>query len=353
MAQARLSLIRRKLLRWYDKNRRDLPWRVTRDPYAIWIAETMLQQTQVNTVLPYYERFLRALPTIHALHRAPLQKILALWSGLGYYRRAENLKKAARQIVSSHGGEIPKNYGALRSLPGIGDYTAGALMSIAFNQPFPALDGNARRVLKRVFGIGSEKELQTVAARLVSRSRPGYFNQGLMELGATVCRSRIPDCGHCPIASTCAGRSSRSDRSKKAPASTRIKNVDWPLAIIGNNHKILLRRRTKNGILAGLWEIPGGERRNRETRHATLQRHLQGLDTALKYEGLIGQFRHTITNRRISSFVFLFSILPGAKLKLPERNWRWFTSSSLALHPASAMAHKAIRLLADYEKSSD
>jgi len=352
MVQSRLSLVRRKLLRWYDKNRRDLPWRVTRDPYAIWIAETMLQQTQVKTVLRYYERFLRALPTIDALHRAPLRKILALWSGLGYYQRAENLKKAAQEIVSRHGGEIPKSYDTLRSLPGIGDYTAGALMSIAFNQPFPALDGNARRVLKRIFGTAKENDLREVATRLVSRSpRPGYFNQALMELGATICTAQSPRCEHCPVAPNCAGRLSASYRPMRAPAKTRgIKNVDWPLAIICNNRKILLRRRTTDGILAGLWEIPGGERRARETGRATLHRHLHGLNGALKLKGVIGKFRHSITNRRISSSVFLFSVLPGAKLQLPSRSWRWFAPATLTAHPAAAMTHKAIRILATHEK---
>src|SRR5919108_5834390 len=156
-----------------------------------------------------------------------------------------------------------------------------------------------------------------------------------------------PDCGHCPIAQYCAGRLSRFDRSKKRSKTTQgIKNVDWPLAlIIGNNHKILLRRRTTHGILAGLWELPGSERRIRETRRATLERNLKGLDGALKYEGMTGQFRHTITNRKINSSVFLFSILPGTKVKLPDRNWRWFTPSSLSAHPIAAMTHKAIRLV--------
>ena len=151
MALKNPSAIRRKLLRWYDKHRRDLPWRRTHDPYAIWIAETMLQQTQVATVAPYYESFLRELPNVHALDRAPLRKVLALWSGLGYYRRAENLKKSAREIVRKYGGHLPDSYDALLALPGVGDYTAGALMSIAFQRSYPAIDGNAHRVLYRLF----------------------------------------------------------------------------------------------------------------------------------------------------------------------------------------------------------
>ena len=179
MALKNLSVIRRKLLRWYDQHRRDLPWRRTRDPYAIWIAETMLQQTQVATVAPYYERFLRELPTVHALDRAPLSRVLALWSGLGYYRRAENLKKSAREIVRKYGGHLPDNYDALLALPGVGDYTAGALMSIAFQKSYPAIDGNAHRVLHRLFTPKNDRELRqaATAARTALTSRlfqPGF-----------------------------------------------------------------------------------------------------------------------------------------------------------------------------------
>src|SRR5262245_4930701 len=187
MAPKNLSAIRRKLLRWYDKHRRDLPWRRTSDPYAIWIVETMLQQTQVTTVTPYYERFLRALPNVRALNRAPLNKVLALWSKLNYYRRTENLKKSAREILRKYGGHFPDDYDALLALPGVGDYTAGALLSIAFQKSFPAIDGNARRVLHRLFVPRNDRQLRQAAVTLVPRSRPGYFNQGLMELSATIC----------------------------------------------------------------------------------------------------------------------------------------------------------------------
>ncbi|HEY2918304.1 MAG TPA: A/G-specific adenine glycosylase, partial [Candidatus Binatia bacterium] len=187
MAAKNLAPIRRRLLRWYDRNKRDLPWRKTRDPYAIWVAETMLQQTQVKTVIPYYERFLKAFPTVEALARAPQQRVLRMWSGLGYYRRAENLKQVARQLVRRCDGKIPRNHDALRALPGVGDYTAGAVLSIAYQQRFPALDGNTRRVLNRLFNLTDNTALHIRALQLVPRSRPGDFNQALMELGATLC----------------------------------------------------------------------------------------------------------------------------------------------------------------------
>ncbi|HLN87985.1 MAG TPA: A/G-specific adenine glycosylase, partial [Candidatus Limnocylindrales bacterium] len=265
MAANNLSPIRRKLLNWYDKHRRDLPWRRTDDPYAIWISEIMLQQTQVATVLPYYEKFLRAFPTIEALDRAPLERVLRAWSGLGYYRRAENIKKAARQIRRVHDGTLPRDFRALRQLPGIGEYTAGALMSIAFHQRYPAVDGNVRRVLGRLFALSDTKQLHAIASRVVPRSRPADFNQALMELGATLCTPTEPRCARCPLSLNCAGSSSerrsvqrrqseagKTDKTIRARGIARFKNVTWPLAIVRQRGRILLRRRAANGLLARL-----------------------------------------------------------------------------------------------------
>jgi A/G-specific adenine glycosylase len=352
MPAKNLSAIRRKLLYWYDKNHRDLPWRKTRDPYAIWIAETMLQQTQVTTVSPYFERFLGEFPTVRALHRAPLGKVLALWSGLGYYRRAENLKKSARRIVGDHGGRLPSNYEALLALPGVGDYTAGALMSIAFQKRYPAIDGNARRVLRRLFNLREDKELREVAARLVPMSRPGAFNQGLMELGATICLPNEPRCPRCPIAFDCAIRVT-GQRPENSPVTKPVRALDvrWPLAIIRWNGKVLLRRRASNGMLAGLWELPGGEKNSYEGLRNSLARQLMGCRGAFQAGNFIGAFRHSITYRKIRSPVFLFDLSKPIKLRLPSRRWRWISPSSLSAFPVSSMSFKAIKLLVAYEKS--
>ena len=183
MPAQNFSSIRRKLLSWYEKNRRDLPWRQTSDPYAIWISETMLQQTQVKTVLPYYERFLDTFPTVEALARAPLARVLRLWSGLGYYRRAENLRAAARQIVRVHHGELPQDYAQLRALAGIGDYTAGAILSIAFQQPYPAIDSNARRVLGRLFSLKNEAALRALRTPARQQNQAGKFQSGVDGIG--------------------------------------------------------------------------------------------------------------------------------------------------------------------------
>ena len=200
--------MRAALLRWYDRNKRDLPWRKTRDPYAIWVSETMLQQTRVATVLPYYRRFMEAFPSVEALDRAPLDAVRGVWSGLGYYRRAANLKQAARLVVSHHGGRLPADYQALLRLPGIGRYTAGAIMSIAFDRRYPATDGNVRRVYTRLLGLTDLPGIDKSAEEMVSRSRPGDFNQAVMELGATVCLPAGPLCGRCPLARRCRARAS-------------------------------------------------------------------------------------------------------------------------------------------------
>jgi A/G-specific adenine glycosylase len=335
--------VRRALLRWYDRRRRDLPWRRTRNPYAIWIAETMLQQTQVKTVIPYYARFLEAFPTIEDLARARRDKVLALWSGLGYYRRALNLQSAAKIIIRGHGGRLPRDWRALRALPGIGDYTAGALMSIAFRERYPALDGNARRVLTRLFGLAMEHELRRVAAELVPSSRPGEFNQALMELGSTVCLPRKPLCPQCPAASCCnalkSGVATRPLPSRNYPT----RKIDWPLAAIQKDGKILLRRRPESGILAGLWELPGGERRNGESLKAALNRHLDGLGARVMAGSVAGVIRHSITDSNIRAPVYRCRC--RGKLPIANRRWRWLSLSTLESFPLSTMSRKALKLI--------
>lgn len=343
MPQRNFNQIRRRLLAWYQRNHRDLPWRRTRDPYAIWIAETMLQQTQVKSALPYYRRFLKAFPTIGALDRAAKGEILALWSGLGYYRRAENLKRAARIIMREHRGRIPRDFASLRALPGVGPYTAGALMSIAFDKPYPALDGNARRVLMRAFGLKKEADLQRIGKLLVSPARPGPFNQALMDLGATICSVREPNCPSCPIGRSCAASSSGCFQFKVPPATKRrIEKVEWPLAVIQNNQKILLRRRPAGGLLGGLWEVPGGEREKGESPEATLTRHLNGLGKIARPASFVGEVRHSITYRKIRAPVFFFSY--RKQVRLPHPGWRWALLSSLQRYPLSSLSLKAIRL---------
>ena len=346
------SAIRRKLLRWYQQNKRDLPWRRTQDAYAIWISETMLQQTQVTTVIPYYEKFLNNFSTVDALAHAPLAKVLRLWSGLGYYRRAANLRTAAQKIIREHRGRIPQDFNRLRTLPGIGDYTAGAITSIAFGQRHAAIDGNARRVLSRLLGISDERALRAIAAELVPESQPGDFNQALMELGATVCTPKNQRCSDCAVNSLCASRS--WPRAANAPAARpRVKftSVIWPLAIVRRGGKILLRRRGATGLLASLWELPGGERNAKQLDTTFLRRELGDVGLSVTRFEKFGEIRHAITYRRIRAPIYLFDLAAKDPMKLPQSRWRWVAPAKLKELAASSMTAKAVALLSIHEKT--
>ena len=345
------SAIRRKLVRWYQTNKRDLPWRRSHDPYAIWISETMLQQTQVNTVIPYYERFLDRFPTIDALARAPLPQVLRHWSGLGYYRRAANLKRAAQQIVRGHGGQVPQDYTQLRALAGIGDYTAGALLSIAFGKPYPAIDGNVRRVLSRLLRVTDERRLRAIGAELVPAKQPGEFNQALMELGATVCTPKNQRCSHCVLNSLCASRSSQGAAALGSRTPMKVKNVVWPIAIVRRDGKILLRRRAAHGLLAGLWELPGEELTGGDSIAGLFKRELNGVSLTLGRPKKLGAIRHAITHRRIRAPVYVIELIDKEPINLPTGQWRWVAPAKVHKHAISSMTAKAVSLLAAHEKN--
>jgi A/G-specific adenine glycosylase len=264
---AQVAYLQETLLGWYEACRRDLPWRRTRDPYAIWVSEIMLQQTRVETVIPYYERFLTRFPTALALAEAPPDDVLAAWSGLGYYRRARMLLEGAR-VVAGRGGVVPSDREGLLEVPGIGRYTAGAIASIAFGQPVGLVDGNVARVLARVFAIDEDMRKQgmrtaeKVADAIVAKEDPGAWNQALMELGATICTPRSPSCATCPIASEC--RALRENRvvqlpvlsEKKAPIARRVQAIVATDAATGS---VLLARRRPDLLFGGLWEPPSLE----------------------------------------------------------------------------------------------
>ncbi|MGA8110847.1 MAG: A/G-specific adenine glycosylase [Acidobacteriaceae bacterium] len=254
---------RRNLLHWFDQNARDLPWRQTRDPYAIWVSETMLQQTRVTVVIEYYARFMARFPTLASLAAAQESEVLALWSGLGYYRRARALHESARAIVADHQGEIPRNAAGLSRLPGVGVYTAAAVASIAFGEAVAAVDGNVERVLTRYFGhepvpgVARSGELRRSAEQLVDPERPGDFNQAMMELGATLCLPRSPLCINCPVRQGCATRGEHAvPRTRKmlsrAASLAVLQRRQWPRA------EVLLQQRPADASqMPGMWELPG------------------------------------------------------------------------------------------------
>ena len=244
----------RRLRHWYDANRRDLPWRKTRDPYRVWLSEIMLQQTRVNAVLDHYRRFLERFPNIEALAAAPLASVLAAWSGLGYYRRARMLHQAAQNVVQGNGAQFPSTSKELLSLPGIGRYTAAAIASIAFDESIAVVDGNVERVLDRLLGRKlNQMEVWAEAQSLLPPDRPGDFNQAMMELGATVCTPRAPQCLICPVNELCATRGEGSFEKKSSKQTKR--EVHYALDL--RKERVLLVQRSKDSsLMPSMWELP-------------------------------------------------------------------------------------------------
>ena len=301
------------LLDWYAGNARELPWRGSVDPYAVWVSEIMLQQTRVESVIPYYERWMRRYPDIQALAGASQGDVLATWEGLGYYSRARNLHRAAQLIIREMGGELPRSAADLRELPGIGRYTAGAIASIAFNQDEPALDGNIRRVLARLFNITEparstigERRLWELAAICLPPGRAGDYNQALMDLGATVCTPRKPSCQLCPLASGC--EAYHLGVQEQLPV--RKKRAQTPhymvtAAVICRDRRVLIAQRPENGLLGGMWEFPGGKSLPGEDLKSCLQREIQEeLGVNVKVRSSLGVYQHAYTHYRVTLHAF-------------------------------------------------
>jgi A/G-specific adenine glycosylase len=317
------------LLSWYRQGHRDLPWRATTDPYRVWVSEIMLQQTRAQAVIPYYQRFLARFPTVDALAAAPEQEVLAVWAGLGYYSRARNLHKAARAIAAGDG--FPREYEAIRALPGIGDYTAAAIASIAFGLPHAVLDGNVLRVVARVENdaadIGSARtreRFRAVAQQWLEPNDPGHFNQGLMELGATVCLPRKPLCLLCPIAGHCRARAEGT--AAQLPVKLRKQEpvrLDGTLLVIRKGSRVLLRQREPDeSRMAGFWDLPAP---------ADLPRAKLG-------SGL-GEIRHTITHHH-----YTFAVCRATAPARIVEPFRWFEAEQLDTIPLSTTARKALAL---------
>lgn len=257
-----------ELLDWYDREKRDLPWRRSKDPYRIWVSEIMLQQTRVETVIPYYEAFMEKFPTLQALADAPEEEVLKAWEGLGYYSRARNLHSAVRDVCELYGGEVPDDPQAVSGLRGVGPYTAGAILSIAFNRPEPAVDGNVMRVLSRFFLLeddvakpATRVKIEGLVRRIIPQGRPGDFNQALMDLGATVCTPKSPGCLTCPVMERCEGRLKGRERELPVKSKAKKPRPEYrAVALIEgtgeHKGKLLIRQRPPSGLLAGLWELP-------------------------------------------------------------------------------------------------
>lgn len=283
--------LRQQLLQWYQKEGRSLPWRETRDPYAIWVSEIMLQQTQVKTVLPYYEHWLTQFPTLEALATAPQEHVLKAWQGLGYYARARNLHRAAQLVVAQHQGQFPRNLAQAMQLPGIGKTTAGGILSSAFNQPHAILDGNVKRVLTRLIALErlpskALKQLWAVSEHVLDPHNPRDFNQALMDLGATLCVPKQPQCPQCPWQVHCrATQLNLQDQLPMKEEKAAIPHKHIGVAVIWNDAgQILIDRRRQEGLLGGMWEFPGGKIEPGETVEQCIRREIQeelGIEVAV------------------------------------------------------------------------
>jgi A/G-specific adenine glycosylase len=338
-----LLVWRRPMLAWYRRHRRDLPWRRTRDPYRIWVSEVMLQQTQVATARPYYGSFLRRFPTLRVLAAASEPQVLAAWAGLGYYRRARHLLEASRIVVRDHAGRVPDDPQAFSRLPGVGRYTVGAVLSIAFDRPLAVLDGNVGRVLSRWFAwpvsVRDARGAQRLWGRadsLVPMRRPGEWNQALMELGATICTPRRPRCPECPVKVRC--RAFARGRPEDFPPATRrraTERIRRAVVLVERSGRVLMVRR-EGALLAGLWEPPGIEVGERQETARDLGAALAAVGVRAGLEPTARRVRHTITHRSIEVEVWKGTLAAAA----PRRSTARFVDPRRPGVPLTALAAK-------------
>jgi A/G-specific adenine glycosylase len=335
-----IARFRRALLSWYDRNRRDLPWRRTRDPYAIWLSEIMLQQTRVAAVLEHYRIFLERFPNIAALAAASEDAVLAAWSGLGYYRRARMLHRCAREVVMQHGGRFPETAAALRELPGIGRYTAAAIASIAFGEAAAVVDGNVERVLQRIGGCDlMVAENWERAGELLSQSRPGDFNQAMMELGATVCLPREPRCAVCPVRALCATAARELQakgsglRALRADASPRqVKREIWCSLERRNGNVRLVKRSKKASLMSGMWELPQWAEIPRASVSSATWRTFRHSITVTDYTVHVMRDRETKTRRALVD-----------RADGPSERGKWVAIEAIPQLPITGLTRKILK----------
>jgi A/G-specific adenine glycosylase len=333
----------RGLVDWFESNKREMPWRKTRDPYKIWVSEILLQQTQVATVEPYYQRFIKAFPNVDALAKAPLDKVLKVWEGCGYYARARNLHKAAKQVVAM-GGKLPQTSSELRKLAGIGPYTSAAIASIAFGEAVPVLDGNVERVIARVTGeqgFITEREvhqrLRAVAELWMqtatkSELAPSALNESLMELGALICKPREALCSKCPLKKICVARRTLDDVTvlPRKPVKEATPHYDIGAAIVRKNGRILITKRPEKGLLGGLWEFPGGKKERNETLAECVKREmLEELAIEVEVGEQIAKVKHAYTHFKITLHCFECKHVGGEVQLLHVTDAKWVRPAEL------------------------
>jgi A/G-specific adenine glycosylase len=345
------ATIQRALKKWYDSRKRDLPWRRTDDPYAIWVSEVMLQQTQVNTVIPYYRRFMTRFPSVAHLARAEQSDVLKLWEGLGYYSRARNLHKAAKYVISDFTGRIPDTWNELRALPGIGDYIAAAVLSIAFHQPFAVVDGNVKRVLSRLRCIAAPVNdsaghgvYQSAAGQLLCTQQPADHNQAMMELGALVCTARKPRCHQCPLVSFCCSRlqGTVADFPKRKPKKAVPLHIMVAGVIMKNNH-ILIVQRPVSGLLGGMWEFPNGPLDGHAHPDHACARHIHSqINLKVDVDRLLATVHHAYTHFKLQLSIFGCR-WRGGRVRLADPvDFAWVRPDQIKNYALHKAVHKAL-----------
>ncbi len=346
------SSFQKPLLRWYRGHQRGLPWRKTRDPYRIWISEIMLQQTTVAAVIPYYERWIKRFPDVETLSRAPLQSVLKEWQGLGYYQRARNLHRAAGILIEKYAGIIPDDYAALIELPGFGPYTTAAVLSIAYDLSYPVLDANVRRVVMRLMALSGEANsgkdrsiLRFLRPHLPSR-KMGTFNQALMELGALVCRSQNPACLLCPVTEFCKAYERGQQEVIPRPRKQVYTQLEAVVGIIREQDRYLIQKRPETGLLAGLWEFPGGKVEPGESLEQALYREIrEELGVEVAAHSYLTSVEHAYTQYRVKLHAFACSLKQEPELSWRKQTRRWITLKGMRRFPFPSGSVRLIRFL--------
>jgi A/G-specific adenine glycosylase len=324
---------REQLLAWYDANKRSLPWRDVDDPYLIWLSEIMLQQTRVDSVKPYFKRFVKKFPTIYDLAEADQQEVLLLWEGLGYYSRARNMHETAQKVVNDFNGQIPDSWDEIIKLKGIGPYTAAAVLSMAYQKPHAVVDGNVIRVLSRWFGIeddvkqtATKNDIQDLANEMLATARPGDFNQALMELGALICTPSEPACEQCPLAAECTARKKiKTDVIPYKAPSKKVPHHNIGVGIVMNeNNDVLIALRPEDGMLGSLWEFPGGKQEKGESIEETIVRELkEELGITVEIIQPFMKLKHTYSHLKITLHASICRLIDGNPVPKASQEIRW------------------------------
>jgi A/G-specific adenine glycosylase len=354
------NILTDRLLVWYESQGRKLPWRGNTNAYAVWISEIMLQQTQVETVIPYFIRWMERFPTLEVLANSTEEDVLKAWEGLGYYSRARNLHRGASIVVDHYHGELPDNLPEIVRIPGIGKYTAGAILSIAYGKDEPVVDGNIRRVFARLFNITDplgttrlENRLWQIARQNIPPGKAGDYNQALMDLGAMICKPGNPICGDCPVSSHCMAyehgvQNIRPVKDKK----NTIPHITVAAGVIWRNGEVLVSRRPPRGLLGGMWEFPGGKRETGETIDEALVREIwEELGVRVSVSEQLGVFKHAYTHFRVTLHVHYCSIVDGEPRAIQSSEVRWVSRADLFNLPMGKLDRQISHKLVAVERN--